>query len=262
MAGSSAEEAASHSQHDESTQDSQVGRRKGRSASSRSHPIGNGPSTSAAAAANSSLESPSRNTRANGSRTSSHIATENDHSYHLPVRNGRIIESDTDSPVTRPTRQSAKRALMDWGRGSDIEEEEEEEEESEEAEEVSCWPLLVGNEVKIMLISLSNLRSCPHPQRTMCPLPVEPLWLRPLLVLPVNCVRTATPSSVQPRVTTMTTTVTTSRWPTISKVSLNALSKTRIVANSSSPQKITNHLQKQAQRQQQQHLIRSACGVV
>ncbi|XP_036673426.3 bromodomain and WD repeat-containing protein 3 [Drosophila suzukii] len=140
MAGSSAEEAASHSQHDESTQDSQVGRRKGRSASSRSHPIGNGPSTSAAAAANSSLESPSRNTRANGSRTSSHIATENDHSYHLPVRNGRIIESDTDSPVTRPTRQSAKRALMDWGRGSDIEEEEEEEEESEEAEEILPTP--------------------------------------------------------------------------------------------------------------------------
>eukprot|EP00099_Drosophila_melanogaster_P028842 NP_732982.1 BRWD3 [Drosophila melanogaster] len=139
IAGSSAEEAASHSQHDESTQDSQIGRRKGRSASSRS--IGNGPSTSAAAAANSSLESPSRNTRANGTRTSSHLGAENDHSYHLPVRNGRIIESDTDSPVIRPTRQSAKRALMDWGRGSDIEEEEEEEEEdSEEAEEILPTP--------------------------------------------------------------------------------------------------------------------------
>ncbi|XP_043656518.1 bromodomain and WD repeat-containing protein 3-like isoform X2 [Drosophila teissieri] len=142
VAGSSAEEAASHSQHDESTQDSQIGRRKGRSASSRSQPIGNGPSTSAAAATNSSLESPSRNTRANGSRTSSHLGAENDHSYHLPVRNGRIIESDTDSPVIRPTRQSAKRALMDWGRGSDIEEEEEEEEEedSEEAEEILPTP--------------------------------------------------------------------------------------------------------------------------
>ncbi|XP_017084121.2 bromodomain and WD repeat-containing protein 3 isoform X2 [Drosophila eugracilis] len=137
MIGSSAEEAASLSQHDESTQDSQVGRRKGRSASSRSQTIGNGPSTSAAAAANSSLESPSRNTRANGSR-GSHLAAENDHSYHLPVRNGRIIESDTDSPVIRPTRQSAKRALMDWGRGSDIEEEEEED--SEEAEEILPTP--------------------------------------------------------------------------------------------------------------------------
>ncbi|XP_039492291.1 bromodomain and WD repeat-containing protein 3 [Drosophila santomea] len=136
VVGSSAEEAASQSQHDESTQDSQIGRR-GRSASSRSQPMGNGPSTSAAAAANSSLESPSRNTRANGSR-----GAENDHSYHLPVRNGRIIESDTDSPVIRPTRQSAKRALMDWGRGSDIEEEEEEEEEedSEEAEEILPTP--------------------------------------------------------------------------------------------------------------------------
>ncbi|EDV53876.1 bromodomain and WD repeat-containing protein 3 [Drosophila erecta] len=142
MVGSSAEEAASQSQHDESTQDSQIGRRKGRSAGSRSQPIGNGPSTSAAAASNSSLESPSRNTRANGSRTSSHLGAENDHSYHLPVRNGRIIESDTDSPVIRPTRQSAKRALMDWGRGSDIEEEEEEEEEedSEEAEEILPTP--------------------------------------------------------------------------------------------------------------------------
>ncbi|XP_016981436.1 bromodomain and WD repeat-containing protein 3 isoform X1 [Drosophila rhopaloa] len=138
--GSSAEEGASHSQNDESTQDSQVGRRKGRSATSRSQPIGNGPSTSAAAAAsaNSSQESRSRNTRANGSRTTTHLAAENDHSYHLPVRNGRIIESDTDSPVIRPTRQSAKRALMDWGRGSDIEEEEEED--SEEAEEILPTP--------------------------------------------------------------------------------------------------------------------------
>ncbi|KAH8382855.1 hypothetical protein KR009_005611, partial [Drosophila setifemur] len=141
----SSEEAASHSQHDESTQDSQTGRRKGRSAMA----LGNGPSTSAAAAAsanvntntNSSQESPSRNTRANGR---SHNAAENDHSYHLPVRNGRIIESDTDSPSrgppARPTRQSAKKALLDWGRGSDIEEEDEEEEDSDDAEEILPTP--------------------------------------------------------------------------------------------------------------------------
>ncbi|XP_017020203.1 bromodomain and WD repeat-containing protein 3 [Drosophila kikkawai] len=141
LLGSSAEEAASLSQNDESTQDSQTGRRKGRSATNRSQPIGNGPSTSAAAAAASgtaSLESPSRKTRTNGSRTtSSHNVAENDHSYHLPVRNGRIIESDTDShgPVSRPTRQSAKRALMDWGRGSDIEEED-----SDDAEEILPTP--------------------------------------------------------------------------------------------------------------------------
>ncbi|KAH8278786.1 hypothetical protein KR018_009477, partial [Drosophila ironensis] len=141
----SSEEGASQSQHDESTQDSQLGgRRKGRSAkNSRSQAVlGNGPSTSAAAAAHtansSNQASPLRNTRANGGR--GHHAPENDHSYHLPVRGGRIIESDTDSPgpVGRPTRQSAKRALMDWGRGSDIEEEEEAE--SEEAEEILPTP--------------------------------------------------------------------------------------------------------------------------
>ncbi|XP_034117693.1 LOW QUALITY PROTEIN: bromodomain and WD repeat-containing protein 3 [Drosophila albomicans] len=131
----------SHSHHDESTQDSSLTpRKKGRQAKSKSSTtIGNGPSTSAAAAAggSSSLESPSRNTRANGGRPQN--AAENDHSYHLPVRNGRIIESDTDShgPTGRPTRQSAKRALMDWARGSDIEEEEEE---SEEAEEILPTP--------------------------------------------------------------------------------------------------------------------------
>ncbi|XP_070137756.1 bromodomain and WD repeat-containing protein 3 isoform X1 [Drosophila bipectinata] len=137
LAGSS-EETASHSQHDESTQDSQTGRRKGRSAkNSRSQPVGNGPSTSAAAAASASSfsqASPLRNTRANGGR--SHNAAENDHSYHLPARSGRIIESDTESYLSRrPTRQSAKRALLDWGRGSDIEDEE-----SEEAEEILPTP--------------------------------------------------------------------------------------------------------------------------
>ncbi|EDW66817.2 bromodomain and WD repeat-containing protein 3 [Drosophila virilis] len=131
---------ASHSQPDDSTQDSQTTRKKGRPAKNKSATAtGNGPGTSAAAvSAGSSLESPSRNTRANGGRSQN--AAENDHSYHLPVRNGRIIDSDTDShgPVGRPTRQSAKRAIMDWARGSDIEEEEDDE--SEEAEEILPTP--------------------------------------------------------------------------------------------------------------------------
>ncbi|XP_064554592.1 bromodomain and WD repeat-containing protein 3 isoform X2 [Drosophila montana] len=131
---------ASHSQPDDSTQDSQTPRKKGRPAKNKSATAtGNGPGTSAAAvSAGSSLESPSRNTRANGGRSQN--AAENDHSYHLPVRNGRIIDSDTDShgPIGRPTRQSAKRALMDWARGSDIEEEEDDE--SEEAEEILPTP--------------------------------------------------------------------------------------------------------------------------
>ncbi|KAH8310480.1 hypothetical protein KR044_001557, partial [Drosophila immigrans] len=144
LVGSSEDErlqTESHSHHDESTQDSSMTpRKKGRQAKAKSSTaIGNGPSTSAAAAAGGSpsLESPSRNTRANGGRP--HNAAENDHSYHLPVRNGRIIESDTDShgPTGRPTRQSAKRALMDWAHGSDIEEEDEE---SEEAEEILPTP--------------------------------------------------------------------------------------------------------------------------
>ncbi|KAL7730861.1 hypothetical protein ACLKA6_003617 [Drosophila palustris] len=125
----------SHSHHDESTQDSNTPRKRGgrqAKAKSSSTAIGNGPSTTPPI-----LESPSRNTRANGGRPQN--AAENDHSYHLPVRNGRIIESDTDShgPTGRPTRQSAKRALMDWARGSDIEEEDEE---SEEAEEILPTP--------------------------------------------------------------------------------------------------------------------------
>ncbi|XP_017866897.1 PREDICTED: PH-interacting protein isoform X2 [Drosophila arizonae] len=143
LLGSSEDEnhtAASHSQPDDSTQDSQTPRKKGRPAKSKSSTaVGNGPSTSAAAAsAGSSVESPSRNTRANGARSQN--AAENDHSYHLPVRNGRIIDSDTDShgPVGRPTRQSAKRALMDWARGSDIDEDDDDD--SEEAEEILPTP--------------------------------------------------------------------------------------------------------------------------
>ncbi|XP_030376234.1 bromodomain and WD repeat-containing protein 3 isoform X2 [Scaptodrosophila lebanonensis] len=141
-----AHKSASYSQPDESTQDTLTStpRKKGRSAR-----LSNGPSTSAAAAAavteTLNYASPSRNTRANGGAGLNggrrpQLATENDHSYHLPVRNGRIIESDTDShgQMARPTRQSVKRALMDWARGSDIEEEEEEE--SEEAEEILPTP--------------------------------------------------------------------------------------------------------------------------
>ncbi|XP_017846752.1 bromodomain and WD repeat-containing protein 3 isoform X2 [Drosophila busckii] len=139
------------SQHDESTQDSQTPRKSGRHARGKpAAALSNGPSTSAAAAAASSAgsshESPLRSKRANGGRSQN--AAENDHSYHLPVRNGRIIESDTDShgPVGRPTRQSAKRALMDWARGSDIEEEDEEEE-SEEAEEILPTPTPTKDDV-------------------------------------------------------------------------------------------------------------------
>ncbi|XP_068153954.1 bromodomain and WD repeat-containing protein 3 [Drosophila tropicalis] len=142
MGGSSEDASASHSQQDESTQDSHnhvTPRKRAKAGRSSSHAISNGASTSAAGAVAGVVESPSRNTRANGGRSSSgQHPTENDHSYHLPVRNGRIIESDTDShghsAVGRPTRQSAKRALMDWGRGSDIEEE------SEEAEEILPTP--------------------------------------------------------------------------------------------------------------------------
>lgn len=131
------------SQVDESTQDtvSITPKKKGRPP--KNPRIDDGPSTSSAANV-SMLQSPSRNTRNQlvlqavagsvgvgvGRR-----ATENDHSYHLPVRNGRIIESDTDSRevAARPTRASVKRAIMEWARGSDIEDDEG----TEEAEEVS-----------------------------------------------------------------------------------------------------------------------------
>ncbi|XP_055904407.1 bromodomain and WD repeat-containing protein 3 [Eupeodes corollae] len=87
------------------------------------------PSTSAAAIAAVSAsvenESPSRATRISNRRS----AAETDHSYHLPVRNLRnvALDSETDQEVARPTRQSARRALMEWARGS-----------AEEDEEIDC----------------------------------------------------------------------------------------------------------------------------
>ncbi|XP_061395070.1 bromodomain and WD repeat-containing protein 3 [Musca vetustissima] len=91
---------------------------------------------------NSLLESPSRNTRTQAvSQTQSvgvgrRSAAENDHSYHLPVRNGRVVESDNDSQelATRPTRASVKRAIMEWARA------ESDGEGTEEAEEILPTP--------------------------------------------------------------------------------------------------------------------------
>ena len=126
---------------DESTQDtvSNTPKKKGRPP--KNPRMDDGPSTSSAANA-LMLQSPSRNTRNQlvlqtgaGGVGVGRRATENDHSYHLPVRNGRIIESDTDSRevAARPTRASVKRAILEWARGSDIEDDEG----TEEAEEVS-----------------------------------------------------------------------------------------------------------------------------
>lgn len=98
---------------------------------SRSARILQQPSTSAAAIAAVSgtieNESPSRATRISNRR----LAAETDHSYHLPVRNLRnvMVDSETDQEVSRPTRQSARKAILEWARGSaeedDIENEEE-----------------------------------------------------------------------------------------------------------------------------------------
>ncbi|XP_046806773.1 bromodomain and WD repeat-containing protein 3 isoform X1 [Lucilia cuprina] len=130
------------SQIDESTQDtlSNTPKKKGRPPKTPRND--DGPTTSTALM----LQSPSRNTRNQiVSQTNNPIgvgvgrrATENDHSYHLPVRNGRIIESDTDSRevAARPTRASVKRAIMEWARGSDIEDGEG----TEEAEEILPTP--------------------------------------------------------------------------------------------------------------------------
>ncbi|KAM7359266.1 bromodomain and WD repeat-containing protein isoform 1-T2 [Cochliomyia hominivorax] len=132
------------SQIDESTQDtvSNTPKKKGRPPKITRND--DGPSTSSAVNA-LMLQSPSRNTRNQiFSQTNSlgvgvgRRATENDHSYHLPVRNGRIIESDTDSRevATRPTRASVKRAIMEWARGSDLEDDDG----TEEAEEILPTP--------------------------------------------------------------------------------------------------------------------------
>ncbi|KAL9871562.1 bromodomain and WD repeat-containing protein 3 isoform X1 [Glossina fuscipes] len=130
------------SQADESTQDTVTHitpKKKGRPPkASRNNE--NGPSTSASALL---IQSPSRTTRnqascaalasGNGRR-----AAENDHSYHLPMRNGRIAESDTDSRevAVRPTRASVKRAILEWARGSDIDDDDG----TEEAEEILPTP--------------------------------------------------------------------------------------------------------------------------
>ncbi|XP_055848126.1 bromodomain and WD repeat-containing protein 3 [Episyrphus balteatus] len=93
------------------------------------------PSTSAAAIAAVSVqpvenESPSRATRISNRRS----AAETDHSYHLPVRNLRnvVVDSETDQEVPRPTRQSARRAIMEWARGSAEEDEDNDVEHGEE----------------------------------------------------------------------------------------------------------------------------------
>lgn len=129
------------SQMDESTQDtlSNTPKKKGRPPKTPRND--DGPSTSSVLNV-LMLQSPSRNTRNQIiSQTTSvgvgRRAAENDHSYHLPVRNGRIIESDNDSRevAARPTRASVKRAIMEWARGSELEDGEG----TEEAEEVSFF---------------------------------------------------------------------------------------------------------------------------
>ncbi|XP_013108682.2 bromodomain and WD repeat-containing protein 3 [Stomoxys calcitrans] len=89
------------------------------------------------APSNPNNTSPSRSTRTHAVTQAGRRAAENDHSYHLPVRNGRIVESDTDSREVagRPTRSSVKRAIMEWARGSDIDGEG-----TEEAEEILPTP--------------------------------------------------------------------------------------------------------------------------
>lgn len=123
---------------DESTQDTitHTPKKKGRPPKSSSRTQND--------ASNSLLESPSRNTRTqavsqtNSSGVGRRSAAENDHSYHLPVRNGRVVESDNDSRevATRPTRASVKRAIMEWARA------ESDGDGTEDAEEVSTFQIL------------------------------------------------------------------------------------------------------------------------
>ncbi|XP_054726598.1 bromodomain and WD repeat-containing protein 3 [Anastrepha obliqua] len=153
------------SQADESTQDTITGHpatvgmttpKKRASATGRSHRGGqalNVSEHSASTSANvSQQQSPSRNTRMQTSTSATvnnrRSATEIDHSYHLPMRNGRIADSDTDSREVaanaRPTRSSFKRAILEWARTSDVDDAEQEggveEEDSEEAEEILPTP--------------------------------------------------------------------------------------------------------------------------
>ncbi|XP_011188273.2 bromodomain and WD repeat-containing protein 3 [Zeugodacus cucurbitae] len=157
------------SQPDESTQDTITGHPatgmstpKKRAATSvrsqrsnqASNAVGENDATTSAGAL--LQQSPSRNTRMQtnssqssglGTLTNRRSATEIDHSYHLPVRNGRIADSDTDSREVaanaRPTRSSFKRAILEWARTSDVEDAEQEavdEEDSEDAEEILPTP--------------------------------------------------------------------------------------------------------------------------
>ncbi|XP_037956286.1 bromodomain and WD repeat-containing protein 3-like isoform X1 [Teleopsis dalmanni] len=128
------EETVVVSQIDESTQDTDqhTPKKKGRPPKAQSTTyVANGPSTSSSTLP----EVSSRITR--GAAGSRRNPAENDHSYHLPVRNGRLQESDTDSRElgTRPTRSSAKRAILEWAKGSDIDEID-----SDEAEEILPTP--------------------------------------------------------------------------------------------------------------------------
>ncbi|XP_075144837.1 bromodomain and WD repeat-containing protein [Haematobia irritans] len=122
---------ASHG--DESTQDTvtHTSKKKGRPPKHSRHTDDN---------SNNALlnTSPSRNTRTHTLSQMGRRAAENDHSYHLPVRNGRVLESDNDSReiAGRPTRSSVKRAIMEWGRdGSDMDGDG-----TEEAEEILPTP--------------------------------------------------------------------------------------------------------------------------